>query len=171
VVEEVVEPIPEVLPADPIPEVLPASPEVCLDAIGKRLYHLLRDKPMFVDWYLTSFANERHNWSLRKPPRSAAMAKLSAHWIVCVVLSLTGVGLLVSIPYGLVVAWLWLKECMAYRTWCDQIDPLLRQAGVEGFNLMERMPRTRTFAQFLKALKDYSKLGARAAKIAGHSQN
>jgi hypothetical protein len=129
-----------------------------VSAVALQLYNLLREKPAFVAWNLNSFTNDRHSWDQKKPPLGAFMAKFAAHLVICTILSFTGVGLIVSIPYALIVSLLWFGEREGYKAWRGEVDSLMMRLGADGTTLIEQAPSRSGFDQFIDAVKQYASI-------------
>jgi len=137
-------------PLMPVVHALPAPEPPKVDQeLFLQLYDLLRDEPTFVDWYLTGCKVIDGRWHRRVPPAGVFWARWWTVIVLSWIVSFSGVGLAVSVPFGIYLFWRFHNDQFKYREWRTRVDSLVNQLGfADAVVLMERAPKFSGFRQF-----------------------
>ncbi len=148
----VVVPAPQIevsAPQSPAPPSSPAPPPDQSLVLG--LYDLLRNEPVFVDWYLSAYHHSFDRWSRCEPPAGALWSRWGVTIVISWIVGFSGVGLAVTIPTNIYLLWRFHSEQQRYKEWRRQVDEYVHQIGLsDALALMERAPKVQGFAQFLQ---------------------
>jgi hypothetical protein len=135
----------EPLPLPPPEPAAPTQEQVLL------LYDLLRDEPVFVDWYLKTYRSDWIRWGRSELPRGALWSRWGVTIAVSWAVALTGVGLLITIPTNIYLLWRFEGDRVRYREWRRRVDALVKLLGFrDALALMERAPKVQGFNQFVQ---------------------
>jgi hypothetical protein len=119
------------------------------------LYDLLRDEPVFVDWYLKTYDGDMSRFFRRQQPRGAFWSRSLVNIVIGLALALSGVGLIVTVPVGLYILWKFNSDQSRYRAWRERVDALAYQIGLsEALALVRRAPKVGGISQFLQYAKE-----------------
>jgi hypothetical protein len=128
-----------------------------------QLYDLLRDEPVFVDWYLTTFRQDFNRWARKDLPVGALWSRWGVNLAIAWGLALTGVGILYTLPVTLYILLKFNSDQSRYKAWRQRVDALVNLLGLsEGLALVERAPKVGGFQQFWQYISDVGNKGAKA---------
>jgi hypothetical protein len=134
-----------------------------------RLYDLLRDEPVFVDWYLKTWQAGGGLWAAKRPPNGAFWSRYVVNLAIAWGLAFTGVGLAVGLPIVCYLYWRHTTDLQRYKEWRIRVDNLIALLGFEdGLALMNRAPKVSGFKQFFQYVQD---IGGKGYQVYKSSHN